>query len=52
MFVIETVRAKRTRKYSILLVIILLMLASPAALIAIFTLHWDVRSKVREGRPT
>ncbi len=47
MFVIETVRAKRTHKYSILLVMVLLVMALPAALIAIFTLHWDVRSRMR-----
>ena len=47
MCVIETVRAKRTHKYSILLVMVLLVMALPAALIAIFTLHWDVRSRMR-----
>lgn len=45
MFVVQTDRAMRTRKYSMLMAIVLLMLASPAGLIAIFTLHWDVLPK-------
>jgi hypothetical protein len=45
MLVIQTGRAKRTRKYSILMIFVLLLLASPAALIAIFTLHWNVLPK-------
>jgi hypothetical protein len=45
MFVVQSGRAKRTRKYSILMIFVLLMIASPAALIAIFTLHWEVRPK-------
>lgn len=45
MFVIESGRARRTRKCAILMVFILLMFGSPAALMAIFTLHWDVGPK-------
>jgi hypothetical protein len=45
MFLVQTSRAKRTRKYSILMIFVLLIIGSPAALIAIFTLHWDVLSK-------
>jgi hypothetical protein len=41
MFVVQSGRAKRTRKYSILMSFVLLIIASPAALIAIFTLRWD-----------
>jgi hypothetical protein len=41
MFVVQSGRAKRIRKYSILMIFVLLMIASPAALIAIFTLRWD-----------
>jgi hypothetical protein len=45
MFVVQTKRAKRTRKYAILIVFVLLLMGSPAAFIAIFTLHWDVIPK-------
>jgi len=45
MFVVQTAHAKRTKKYAILMGILLLMMGSPAALIAIFTLHWDVLEK-------
>jgi hypothetical protein len=42
MFVIETGRAKRTRKYSILMIFVLLVMGSIAP---ILTLHWDVLPK-------
>jgi hypothetical protein len=45
MFVVQSGRAKRTRKYSILMIFVLLMIGSPAALIAIFTLSWEVLPK-------
>jgi Sec-independent protein secretion pathway component TatC len=45
MFVVQSGRAKRTRKYSILMIFVLLMIVSPAALIVIFTLRWDVLPK-------
>jgi hypothetical protein len=46
MFVVQSGQAKRTRKYSILMIFVLLaMIGSPAALIAIFTLRWDVLPK-------
>ncbi len=44
MFVVQTSRAKRTRKYSVLMIVVLLMIGSIAA---IFTLHWDVLPKKR-----
>jgi hypothetical protein len=45
MFVVQSGQAKRTRKYSILMIFVLLMMGSPAALVAIFTLSWDVPPK-------
>jgi hypothetical protein len=42
MFAVQTAGAKRTRKYQILMIVVLLMTGSPAALVAIFTLHWNV----------
>jgi Sec-independent protein secretion pathway component TatC len=45
MLVVQSERAKRTRKYSILMIFVLLMIGSPAAVIAIFTLRWDVLAK-------
>jgi hypothetical protein len=45
MFVVQTAQAKRTKKYAILMTIVLLMTGSPAALIAIFTLHWGILPK-------
>jgi hypothetical protein len=45
MFVVQSGRAKRTRKYSILMIFVLLMLVLPAVIIGIFTLHWDVLPK-------
>jgi len=45
MLLVQTGRAKRTRKYSILMIFVLLMIGSPAAVMAIFTLRWDVLPK-------
>jgi len=45
MYLIACVELSRTKKYAILMGILLLMMGSPAALIAIFTLHWDVLEK-------
>jgi hypothetical protein len=45
MLVVQGGRAKRTRKYSILMIFVLLMIAWPAAVFAIFTLRWDVLPK-------
>jgi hypothetical protein len=42
MFVVQTSRARRTRKYSILMTIILLLCG---AFGAVLTLHWDVRPR-------
>jgi hypothetical protein len=39
MFVVQTGQAKRTRKYSILMVFVLLLMGSFAG---ILTLHWNV----------
>ena len=44
MFVVQTVRAKRTRKYSILMIFALFIMGAFAA---ILTLHWDVLPKKR-----
>ena len=38
MFVVQTSRAQRTRKYSILMIFVLIA----TSWIGIFTLHWDV----------
>ena len=42
MFVVQTGRAKRTRKYSILMTVVLPLTGSFAATL---TLHWDVLPK-------
>jgi hypothetical protein len=42
MFVVQTGRARRTRKYSILMVFILVIMG---VLAGILTLHWDVVPK-------
>jgi hypothetical protein len=42
MFLIQTSRAKRTRKYSFLMIAFFLLTASLGSL---FTMHWDVRPK-------
>jgi hypothetical protein len=42
MFLVQTGRAKRTRKYSILMIVVLAMIVS---ILAIFTMHWDVLPK-------
>jgi hypothetical protein len=42
MFVVQSRRAKRTRKYSILMIFVLLMMGAFAG---ILTLHWDVLPK-------
>jgi hypothetical protein len=39
MFVVQTSRAKRTRKYSILMIFVFFLMGSIAP---ILTLHWDV----------
>ena len=44
MFVVQTGRARRTRKYSIVMTVILLALSS---LGGVLTLHWDVLPKKR-----
>jgi hypothetical protein len=44
MFVVQTVRAKRTRKYSILMIFALFIMGAFAG---ILTLHWDVLPKKR-----
>jgi hypothetical protein len=40
MFVVQTGHAKRTRKYSIAMLLLLLLMGSFAALL---TLHWEVK---------
>jgi hypothetical protein len=45
MFVVQTGRARRTRKYSILMIFILFMTGALACMMGIFTLHWEVRPK-------
>ena len=42
MLVVQSSRAKRTRKYSIVMVFVLLMMGAFAG---ILTLHWDVLPK-------
>ena len=42
MFVVQTGRARRTRKYSILMIFVLLIMGVFAG---ILTLHWDVVRK-------
>lgn len=39
MFLVQTGRATRTRKYSILMIFALFLLVS---MLVIFTMHWDV----------
>ena len=41
MFLVQTSRAKRTRKYSILMTVVVFLIGW----IGIFTLHWDVLPK-------
>ena len=43
MFLVQTGRAKRTRKYSILMIFALAMIVS---ILAIFTMHWEVLPKM------
>ncbi len=45
MFVVQTGRARRTRKYSILMIFILFMTGMLAGMMGIFTLHWDIPPK-------
>jgi hypothetical protein len=47
MFLVQTGRAKRTGKYPILMILVLLLLVSPWG---ILTLHWDVLPKKKERR--
>ena len=42
MFIVQTSRANRTRKYSILMLFALVLMGSIGA---ILTLHWDVQPK-------
>ena len=42
MFVVQSGRAKRTRKYSILMIFVLLMMGDFGGALS---LHWDVRPK-------
>ena len=49
MFVVQTGRARRTRKYSILMIFILFMTGALACMMGIFTLHWEVRPKSLSG---
>ena len=43
MFLVQTGRAKRTRKYSILMIFVLWMVVS---ILVIFTMHWDVLPEI------
>ena len=45
MFLVQSSNAKRTRKYSILMIFGLLMLGGLGPLAAILTLHWNVLPK-------
>jgi hypothetical protein len=44
-FAVQTGRARRTRKYSVLMIFILFMTGALACMMGIFTLHWEVRPK-------
>jgi hypothetical protein len=46
MFVVQTGRAKRTRKYSILMIFVLLMIG---LFREIFTMHWEVLPKKKRA---
>lgn len=47
MFLVQTARAKRTCKYSILMIFVLSMIGLIAG---IFTMHWDVLPKNKPVR--
>jgi heme A synthase len=51
MFLVQTGRAKRTRKYSILMMFLLFLMGGLGGMMAIFTLHWEVRPKRNDGGP-
>jgi heme A synthase len=50
MFLVQTGRAKRTRKYSIFMMFVLFLMGGLGGMMAIFTLHWEVRPKSLSGK--